>query len=168
VATLGRLDQLRASGEIDRLVRSAARFSDELLVLDAREQETAPEISTYSIGPALVFERLWRETGCRTVLEGLLGERSFGFPVERAIFMTVLHRLMESGSDRSALKWLRDVKIEGTDGLELQHLYRAMGWLGEELGDDDQCGATPFAPRATKDLVEERSPRSEACTRPSQ
>jgi hypothetical protein len=31
-----------------------------------------------------------------------------------------------------------------------------MAWLGEELGADEQGGATPFAPRTVKDLVEER------------
>jgi len=35
-------------------------------------------------------------------------------------------------------------------------LYRAMAWLGEELPEDKQGGATPFAPRCTKDLIEER------------
>jgi transposase len=39
------------------------------------------------------------------------------------------------------------------DGIELQHLYRAMGFLGEELADQTQ--ATAFAPRCTKDRIEE-------------
>jgi transposase len=43
--------------------------------------------------------------------------------------------------------------IEGVEDLSLHHLYRAMSFLGEEI--EDQRGATPFAPRCTKDLVEE-------------
>ena len=74
------------------------------------------------------------------------------FDVERAVFMTVLHRLMVSGSDRSALQWRRDQAIDGTAGLELQHLYRAMGWLGEALDDPDPDAPSP---RRTKDLIEE-------------
>src|ERR671913_888438 len=31
-----------------------------------------------------------------------------------------------------------------------------MAWLGEELPADQQAGATPFAPRTIKDLIEER------------
>jgi transposase len=31
-----------------------------------------------------------------------------------------------------------------------------MAWLGEELSADQQGGATPFSPRCTKDLIEER------------
>jgi transposase len=37
----------------------------------------------------------------------------------------------------------------------LHHLYRAMAWLGEELGADQQAGATGFAPRCVKDRIEE-------------
>ena len=74
------------------------------------------------------------------------------FDVERAVFMTVLHRLMVSGSDRSALQWRRDQAIDGTEGFELQHLYRAMGWLGEALGESEPDAPSP---RRTKDLIEE-------------
>src|SRR3954463_5876906 len=106
-------------------------------------------------GP-LLFGRLWEETGCRAVIEDLLAERRFEFPVERAIFATVLHRIMVSGSDRACEKWMAEYDIPGVDGLTLHHLYRAMAWLGEELPADQQGGATPFAPRAIKDLVEEQ------------
>jgi hypothetical protein len=43
--------------------------------------------------------------------------------------------------------------IKGVEGISLHHLYRAMSFLGEEI--EDQKDATPFAPRCTKDLVEE-------------
>src|SRR3954447_3292976 len=74
----------------------------------------------------------------------------------RAVFATVLHRIMMSGSDRACEKWLADYDIPGVDGLALHHLYRAMAWLGEELSADEQGGATPFVPRTIKDLIEER------------
>jgi transposase len=90
------------------------------------------------------------------VVEGLLAARSFEFPVERAVFASVLHRIMVSGSDRACEKWLADYDIPGVDGLALHQLYRAMAWLGEELADDQQAGATAFAPRTVKDLIEEQ------------
>ena len=86
------------------------------------------------------------------MVERLVGERAFEFPIERAIFATVLHRLMASGSDRACERWLDAYRIDGAAGLELHHLYRAMAWLGEAL--KDQSGATR-GPRRTKDLVEE-------------
>src|SRR5258708_7415543 len=70
--------------------------------------------------------------------------------------MTVLHRLMGGGSDRAAERWREDYRIDGAEGLELHHLYRAMAWLGEELPEAEQDARTPFAPRCLKDLVEER------------
>ena len=100
----------------------------------------------------MIFERLWRETGCQEVVRKLLATRHHHFDVERAVFMTVLHRLMVSGSDRSALQWRRDQAIDGTAGLELQHLYRAMGWLGEALGEREPDAPSP---RRVKDLIEE-------------
>ncbi len=39
------------------------------------------------------------------------------------------------------------------EALDLHHLYRAMGFLGEALSDQDD--ATPFSPRCNKDLIEE-------------
>jgi hypothetical protein len=68
----------------------------------------------------------------------------------------VLHRLMVSGSDRACEKWMTDYAIPGVDGLALHHFYRAMAWLGEELPAAQQGGATPFAPRTVKDLIEEQ------------
>ncbi len=152
IATLGRVDRLNAKGDIESLVRSLSRFSEQaLLVLSGRSELLA---EAKKIGPALIFGRLWEELGIEKVLKDLLKDRLFGFDVERAVFLTVLHRLMVSGSDRFCEKWRGDYLIRGVDDLSLHHLYRAMAFLGEEAADQDD--ATPFSPRCTKDLVEER------------
>jgi hypothetical protein len=156
IATLGRWDELEASGQLERLLRSGARFAEKAMVLSAAVDDAAAKISVRRIGPALVFERLWQETGCRAVIEALAAERKFGFALERAVFLSVLHRLFGGGSDLAADRWRDDYQIAGSEGLELHHLYRAMGWLGRALPDDQQAGRTPFAPRCTKDLIEER------------
>ena len=156
IATLGRYEELQASGQLERLLRSGARFSAKAMVLAAVADHTGVKIASRRIGPALVFERLWEETGCRAVIEGLAGARKHGFALERAVFLTVLHRLFVSGSDRAADRWREDYTIAGVEGLDLHHLYRAMAWLGEELPAKDQDGRTPFAPRCIKDVVEER------------
>ena len=90
------------------------------------------------------------------MIEGLLTDRLFTMPVERAVFTAVLHRIMVSGSDRACERWMADYDIPGTDGLALHQFYRAMAWLGEELPPSQQDGATPFAPRTVKDLIEEQ------------
>jgi hypothetical protein len=55
-----------------------------------------------SWAPDLVFGRLWQTMGVRAILTVLLRERHFEFSVERAVYLTVLRRLCESGSDRAA------------------------------------------------------------------
>ena len=151
ICTIGRLDQLHAKGSIETLIRSLSRFSEKvLLILSGKSNVSA---SAKKIGPALIFERLCEELGIKKVIKYLLSERSFDFDVERAIFLTVLHRLFPSGSDRSCDKWRRDYVIEGVEELSLHHLYRAMAFLGEEI--EDQRGATPFSPRCIKELIEE-------------
>jgi hypothetical protein len=155
IATLGRLDQLQQSGQLDALLVSGARLAQSVLLLSAHTKGQLPTITTQRIGPALVFQRLWQQTGCQNVIEQLLKERCFEFDVERAIFLTVLHRLFAPGSDRAADKWKADYQVEGGDALQLHHLYRAMAWLGEELPQDQQQGRTPFAPRCIKDRIEE-------------
>lgn len=154
VATLGRLDALQASGQLERLVRSGARFATRALVVTAAQDD--PTAVVRRIGPALVFERLWAATGCRAVIDDLARERKHEFALERAIFLTVLHRLMGGGSDLAADRWREDYRIAGAEALELHQLYRAMAWLGEPLPESEQDARTPFAPRCTKDLVEER------------
>jgi len=155
IATLGLLDQLQESGHLEGLLRSGAKFCESVLLLAAHRRGETIEMRARPIGPAMIFERLWQETGCREVIDRLVAKRKFGFPVERAVFLTVLHRLFTSGSDRAAEKWKETVDVQAVDGLQLHHLYRAMAWLGEELPEDQQFAATPFAPRCTKDLIEE-------------
>lgn len=151
IVTLGRMDQLKQKDRIETLIRSLARFSEKvLLILSGKSNVSA---TAKKIGPALIFERLWKELGIKKVISNLLLERKFEFDAERARFLTVLHRLFISGSDRSCEKWRGDYVIEGIEKLCLHHLYRAMAFLGEPT--QDQTGATPFAPRCTKDLIEE-------------
>lgn len=156
IATLGRFDELQASGQLERLVRSGARFAAKAMVLSAAHNDAAIKIAVRRIGPTLVFERLWEETGCRAVIADLAGKRGHKFALERAVFLSVLHRLFVSGSDRAADRWREDYSIAGAEGLDLHHLYRAMAWLGDELPEKEQDGRTPFSPRCTKDVVEER------------
>jgi hypothetical protein len=135
IKALGRRDEIEASGLIDALVASAARHSRRSIVLSSFYRGELGQLRRSSIGPDLVFGRLWAETGCQAVLKSLLADRQFAFDVERAIYLTVLHRLMVSGSDRHASSWQRGFKIPGAEDLTLDHAYKAMAWLGEDIGE---------------------------------
>jgi len=154
--TLGSLDELRESGQLDVLLASGSRLSESMLVLTEHQRGEVSSTPARRIGTVLAFERLWTQTGCREVIEQFAEQRKFGFSLERAVFFTVLHRLLTSGSDRAAINdWQDDYQIDGIEQLRLHQLYRAMAVLGETLADDEQAGATPFSPRCVKDQIEE-------------
>jgi hypothetical protein len=158
IGTLGRKDLLDQSDTLDGLMASLGKFARHTAVLAEHRSGKTEVLGTASIGPGLVFERLWGQLGLPEALDELLADRKFEFPVERAIFLTTLHRLMASAggrSDRAAEKWRADYQISGVEELDLQHLYRAMAWLGEELPTGQQAEATPFSPRCVKDQIEE-------------
>jgi len=139
VATLGRRDQLQASGGLDRLAESLGRFTERVTVLDALADGTVVAEDCPEWGPALVFGRLWDDLGLRSLLRELVQNRGFSFDVERIAFAMALQRLVhpEPGSDRNGLEWLASCRIEGiNDGTErcppqLQYFYRTAAFLAE-------------------------------------
>ena len=152
LGTLGRVDRIVGTKDIDSLISKLGRYSKEaLMVITGQSQIQA---LTYSIGPALVFDRLWNELEIPTIIHKLIDKRKYRFNIERAIFLTVLHRLFVSGSDRQCERWKETQRVEGADSLSLHHLYRAMRFLGADV--DDQLGKTPFANRCIKDIIEEK------------
>ena len=150
--TPGRMDRLRESGDLDRLVAKIARFCERSMVLStARDGAAGDGMDLSHVGPGLVFDRLWEETGCREAVATEASGRRFGFDLERVVFFSVLHRLFASGSDRQAERWGRSRVVSGLAPPPLQHLYRAMAWLGEEVGRSGEEGC-----RTMKDRIEER------------
>lgn len=144
--TLGRLDMLRETGRLDVLVASLARFSVSARHAEAVKERAMEAGAALEIGMDHVVARLWEELGMRAVITECLGSRKFSFSVERAAYLSVLHRLCESGSDRQADRWRRDVRIEGTENIKLHHLYRTMRFLG---GQRERIEEALFARRRT-------------------
>src|SRR4051794_41361720 len=100
IKALGRRDEVENSDLLDGLIASAARHSRRSIVLSSFYRGELPELRRVSIGAELVFGRLWRETGCRDVLRRLWAGRRFGFDVERAVYLTLLLRVVVSGWGR--------------------------------------------------------------------
>ena len=84
IATVGRMDQLQDKGRIETLIRSLSRFSEKALLILSGQSDVSAHAMT--IGPALVFDRLWKESGIQDCINELLKGRKFAFNVERAIF----------------------------------------------------------------------------------
>ena len=148
LATLGRVEELQAAGSIDTLVRSLSKFSSHALALIAGESQ--PDTHALTIGPVLIFERLWQRLKLDQILHGLLRERHFGFAVERAVFLSVLHRVCCGGSDRHSHQWKGDYAIAGVNQLSLHHSYRAMAWLGQAEPQKERVAAPTGAAKKKK------------------
>jgi Transposase len=151
--TLGNLLELQISGQLDSLLESGARFSEKIALISEHKAGRSKPVRCVQIGADLIFGRLWRTLGINEAIKQLLDGRKFEFDIERAIYHTVIHRLFKSGSDRSSLVWRENINLSGTEEIDLQHLYRAMGFLGEPC--KDQSLKTKFAPRSNKDIIEE-------------
>lgn len=55
--------------------------------------------------------------------------------MERAVFALALQRLCEPDSDLQGNHWLNSVECPGFEQLQLQHLYRATGFLHDVRHD---------------------------------
>jgi transposase len=135
LATLGKRDVLVASGALDGLLQSIARFSEKLRVVEAVRTQGIAARSSKLWGPPLVFGRLWEHQGLPEILQRLARSRRFGFEPERVIFAMALQRLCCPGSDLQGSGWIRTVEASGFETIELQHLYRMTGFLAEVRDD---------------------------------
>jgi hypothetical protein len=136
LATLGRLDQLQQSGELDGLIQSLSRYSETVRVISAARSFDIKQCIAKPWGPALVLGRLWERQSSLPEIVGLLfSGRRYRFDLERVCFALALQRLCEPGPDLQGSEWGRTVEAPGFSSIELQHMYRAVAWLAEMRGD---------------------------------
>jgi transposase len=153
LTTLGRAESVLESGDLDALLISGSKLTETLAIISAHKNADPASSHRQIIGPVMVFERLWEETGIKQILGSLLKERKYKFDVERAIFITVLHRLMESGSDLACEEWRKSYRMEGADNIQLHHLYRAMDFLGSPIAEG--AALNPLSERYMSHAIEE-------------
>lgn len=135
IATLGRLDQVSASGQLDRLIAGLARFSEHLRVVAVDRGDALAARTAKSWGPALIFGRLWERQGLAGILGRLSAHRKFGFDVERVTFALALQRLVAPGSDRQGAGWLETIEAPGFETIRLHQMYRTVAALAELRGE---------------------------------
>src|SRR3974377_2354058 len=117
--TLGRVDELKASGRLEALIRSGLRHCEKFALIDAHAAGETQAVTAQRIGPDLVFGRLWKECGIQGVIQSLLKARRYDFDVERAVYLTVLHRLFASGSVQAAERGRETYHSPGTHTLDI-------------------------------------------------
>jgi len=129
VYNCGRADDPAVTERLKRLAHSILRrCSPEDIVAS---QPNWRLLDAWPYGDVYVLEKIWRHLGIDEVIADVLGERKFDFPVERALFAMVANRACAPASKLYCYEqWLcQDVKIAGTEALQLHHLYRAMDFL---------------------------------------
>ena len=129
IGALGRRDRLVASGELDRLLKSLAGFSEKLRVVESSREAGLAARTARQWGPAMVFGRLWERQGLPDLLRKLARDRKFEFDLERATFAMALQRLCAPGSDLAGSEWIKTMEAPGFEGLALQHFYRTAAFL---------------------------------------
>jgi hypothetical protein len=134
-ATLGRTDKVLATGEINGLMRSLAKYSHTLRVVEANRTPDLKAQRSRQWGPALLFGRLWETQGLPEIIRKVSRDRRFGFDVERVGFAMVLQRLCEPDSDLGGSQWVTTVEAPGFRDLALQHFYRTATFLAEIRGE---------------------------------
>src|ERR1700752_5530198 len=66
--TLGRLDELKASGRLEALIHSGLRHCEKFALIDAHAAGETQAVTVQRIGPDLVFGRVWKKYG---ILKGI-------------------------------------------------------------------------------------------------
>jgi hypothetical protein len=204
IASFGLLEDAINSGVLERLVMSAGRYLDKLIMFAEVKNEDVEPFKHKKIGAGLVFGHIWNKFGIDSAINDLVKGRKYEFSMERVIIAAVLQRLMVSrkgqnsriliykllklilfcltiptklgfsrshqrlvnpDSDRAGIKWLETNQFNGSDDIQLHHLYRAMKWIGEFQDEEAGCltsevNDTKSAKRAScvrcnKDLLEE-------------
>ena len=152
---MGRLDELKRTGALDNLLRSGIKYSEKLALLDGYERGATPPAgghkdrypsgSRSSLGSnrhALgTFRPSWR-----TTVPVLRGAALFSSPSSTASRKPVPTGRPRNGRRSTASKACGRSSVTNF----------TVRWLGEELPEKDQAFATPFSPRCTKDLGEEK------------
>jgi len=129
VHSFGRSDDPQVIERLRKLARSILRrCSPDEIVADDPSWRL---IDAWPYGDLYVLEALWQRLGIAEVIQECSRKRRFGFDVERALFAMVANRAVAPYSKLHCWEeWLRsEVKVDGTEELELHHLYRAMDFL---------------------------------------
>jgi hypothetical protein len=127
--SFGRVDDPAVVERLRKLAHSILRrCSPEEIVADMPDWRL---VNAWPYGTVFALEALWRRLGLDEVVGRLSGPLKLRFPVERALFAMVANRAIAPSSKLYCYEqWLReDVRIHGTEKLELRHLYRALDFL---------------------------------------
>ena len=126
----GRADDPAVAERLHKLAASALRRCSPEEIESAGKGDMRL-VCAWPYGEVYVLQALWQRLGIDQVIRAQAQSRRLGFDVERALFAMVANRACAPCSKLYCWQqWLKEeVHIPGTQGLSLQHLYRAMDFL---------------------------------------
>lgn len=130
--SLGRVEQLRASGELDRMADALARLSQRQKIVDLAKEISATANKVF--GPVAIFRHFWKKLGMpKAIADAVRDETFFGYDACAAIFRMVLGRLLYPKSKLMTHRWAKTIFWDDGEHVELQHYYRALGVLARNV-----------------------------------
>ncbi len=139
IGSLGRLDELLAKGDLERVITQLVEHCPTVRLLKAKAEGSLQVISDKLWGPVLVFDRLWEELGLKELLSQMASRKRFDFDFERTVFAQTLQRLLEPGSDLGGAKWIKTLQEPEFEKIRLPHFYRSLGFLWEKKEEIEEA-----------------------------
>jgi transposase len=147
IHSFGRADELDRE-DLIRLCRSIARVCGITIVdpLSNDEPQQAGFLPrdvtinrTVELGPVLTTEALWERLGIGDALRQLMKKKKVTVPYDQALLAMTANRLCEPESKLGVWdRWLEKVYLPATQGLQLHHMYEAMDFLHEHIGEVEE------------------------------
>src|SRR4030067_1706928 len=104
--SLGRVDELRASGELDRMAEALARLTERQKIVSLAKELVAS--SARKFGPVPVFRNLWKRLGLpKAIADAVDKETFFAYDMERAAFRRGLGRVLAPKRKLATHRWAK-------------------------------------------------------------
>lgn len=139
LGTLGNLQDLTGSGELDKLVGKLAELSGRVAVIGAYQQGKVRAQWSLDWGPVLVFRRLWETHKLSEIIRRLSRDHAYGFDLDWMCFTLALQRLHKPGSDRLGSRWIGEMYAPELWDLKLHQFYRALDFLEKHHAEIEEA-----------------------------
>ena len=130
---LGREDQIRANGDLQRLVDSISRVASISAANGGIDLSKLEETSRHQWGAVAVYRRLWNKLDLTDILSQACKSSRRNFDLADSVFATVLARLMRPGSKLQVFE--RQDEFLGVPKVTLHQLYRTLDTLSDAKDD---------------------------------
>jgi len=123
ILSLGRKDNQKLQEKFSKLTFKLAEITGIKDLVNLNEELL--HVWSKSIGPCLVFRKLWNDLGFNVIFEGEYHEE---------IFMMVVNRLCDPQSKLACMDWKEAIYEPQWDDIKLHDLYFGLDWLEKSKG----------------------------------